>query len=83
MTDPDNLVLTLLREIRAEMNTRFSDLGSKLNQFDERFDRLEKKVENVRQAMHGESLLARYAVAEVDERFEEIEKRSAALENRN
>ncbi len=75
MAEPDNLVLVHLREIRTEMNARFDKV-------DERFDRLEKKVENVKQAAFGESVLGRYAAAEVEERLEQIEKRLTALEER-
>ena len=73
MAEPDNLVPVLLRELRADMDQRFA-------QADTRFDRLEKRLENVRQAAIGESVLGRYAAAEVEERLERIDKRLAALE---
>jgi tetrahydromethanopterin S-methyltransferase subunit G len=75
VAEPDNLVPVLLRELRADMDQRFV-------QADARFDRLEKRLENVRQAAIGESVLGRYAAAEVEERLEQIEKRLAALEMR-
>ena len=49
MAEPDNLVPVLLRELRADMDQRFA-------QADTRFDRLEKRLENVRQAAIGESV---------------------------
>ena len=75
MAEPDNLVPVLLRELRADMDQRFA-------QADTRFDRLEKRLENVRQAAIGELVLGRYAAAEVEERLERIDKRLAALEKR-
>ena len=75
MAEPDNLVPVLLRELRADMDQRFA-------QADTRFDRLEKRLENVRQAAIGESVLGRYAASEVEERLERIDKRLAALEKR-
>ena len=75
MAEPDNLVPVLLRELRADMDQRFA-------QADTRLDRLEKRLENVRQAAIGESVLGRYAAAEVEERLERIDKRLAALEKR-
>jgi chaperonin cofactor prefoldin len=75
LAEPDNLVPVLLRELRADMDQRFA-------QADTRFDRLEKRLENVRQAAIGESVLGRYAAAEVEERLERIDKRLAALEKR-
>jgi hypothetical protein len=62
MPEPDSLVLVLLREMRAEMNERFDGV-------DARFDRMEKRLEAVRQAAFGESLMARYTVAEVEDRL--------------
>ena len=73
MAEPDNLVLVLLRDMRAEMNTRF-------DQADARAERMEKKLEAVRQAAFGESLMARYTVAEVEERLQAIEKRLERIE---
>ncbi len=82
MSEPDTMVLSLLREIRAEINRRFSEMDQRFDGVDGRFDRLEK-VENIHQAMLGESVLGRYAVAEVEERPEQLEKRLAALEGRH
>lgn len=74
--EPQDLVLSLLREMRAEMASRFEDSQH-------RFDGVDKKLESLRQAMIGESVLGRYTVAEVEERFEKIESRLAALEKHN
>ena len=57
-------------------------MDQRFAQADTRFDRLEKRLENVRQAAIGESVLGRYAAAEVEERLEPIDKRLAALEKR-
>ena len=84
MAEPDNMILVLLREIRAEMNSRFDamtgDMNNRFNNVDNRFERLEKKLESVKQAAFGESVLGRYAVAEVENRFDTIEQRLEKLE---
>ncbi|MGU3495567.1 hypothetical protein ACLBXM_16125 [Xanthobacteraceae bacterium A53D] len=41
-----------------------------------------KRLESLRQAMLGESVLGRYTVAEVEQRLDKIETRLAALEKR-
>ena len=73
MAEPESMILPLLREIRAEMNRRFEVTDEKLTSgfqsVNERFDRLEKKIESVKQAAFGESVLGRYAAAEVEERL--------------
>ena len=83
MAEPDNMILVLLREMRAEVNARFDEVHEEFTRVDSRFDRLEKRLENIRQAAFGESVLGRYAAAEVEERLEHIEKRLEALEGRS
>ena len=80
MAEPESMILPLLREIRAEMNRRFDEVDRNFKAVDGRFDGLEKKIESVKQAAFGESVLGRYAAAEVEERLEQIEQRIAALE---
>lgn len=80
MSEPDNFILTLLREIRAEMNARFDAQDKRFDAHDKRFDALDAKIESLKQAMHGESVLGRYATAEFDDRIEAIEKRLDKLE---
>jgi len=75
MAEPENLILVHLQEFRVEMKDGFSKV-------DERFDRLEKRIENIKQAAFGESVLGRYAAAEVEERLEH-ERRLDALEGRS
>lgn len=80
MSEPDNFFLTLLREIRAEMKDGFQKVDRKLVEHDVRFDDLSKKIESLKQAMHGESVLGRYATAEFEDRLDAIEQRLAKLE---
>lgn len=80
MSEPDNFILTLLREIRAEMKEGFQKVDRKLVEHDVRFDELQKKIESLKQAMHGESVLGRYATAEFEDRLDAIEQRLAKLE---
>lgn len=80
MSEPDNFIVKLLREIRAEMNERFDAVDRRLVGHDKRFDGLDSKIESLKQAMHGESVLGRYATAEFEDRIEAIEKRLEKLE---
>lgn len=80
MAEPQDLIVPLLREMRAEMKAGFERIDHKLEVDGVRFDRLERRFDNLREAVNGESVLGRYAAAEVEERLEAIEKRLAALE---
>jgi hypothetical protein len=55
MAEPDNLILALLRELRAELDRQ-----------DKARRALETRFDNLRQAVNGESVLGRYAAAEVE-----------------
>ncbi|MCJ2133379.1 hypothetical protein MKK69_04760 [Methylobacterium sp. J-026] len=80
MAEPQDMILPLLREMRTEMHTGFERVARKLEDHDVRFDKIERRFDNLRQAVNGESILGRHAAAEVEERLEAIEKRLAALE---
>lgn len=69
MAEPDNLVLALLREIRAELDRQ--DAARKA---------LEGRFESIRQAVQGESFLGHCAAAEVEERLTAIEARLATAD---
>ncbi len=68
MAEPEDMILPLLREIRAEMNARF--------------DASDGRLDAMHHAINGESVLGRYAAAEVEERLDAIERRLADLEGR-
>lgn len=73
MAEPGNHTLHILREFREEFRA-FRD------QTAANFDDVRSRMDNLRQAVNGESVLGRYAAAEVEERPGEIERRLTALE---
>jgi hypothetical protein len=70
MADPDNLILMQLRDLRAEIARQNELLVATA-----------KKQTDMSRALVGETLLARYAVAEVEERLQAIEIRLDRLES--
>ncbi|WP_029003397.1 hypothetical protein [Azorhizobium doebereinerae] len=78
--EPDNMIPTLLRELRAHMDARFGKLDGEIGLVKGEVAENSKRLESLRQAMIGESVLGRYTVAEVEQRLEKIESRLAALE---
>lgn len=73
MADPENLILAKLRKMEASIERGFFLVNDRL-------DRLESKVENIKQAAFGESVLGRYAAAEVETRLDALEQRMAELD---
>ena len=54
MAEPDNLVLTLLREIRNDMKAGFEDVARRFEDVNRRLDGHDKRFEAIRQAINGE-----------------------------
>jgi hypothetical protein len=81
MAEPENHTLRLLQEIRKDVQS-LSERTDKLeNKVDGGFARVDKRMDTLQQAMNGESLLGRYAAAEVEERLASIETRLTAVES--
>lgn len=75
MSEPENLVLRQLRELRADMDRRFEATDAEIRA-------LQKRLDSQIQAITGESVLGRYAAVEVEEQLSAIRDRLHALENR-
>jgi polyhydroxyalkanoate synthesis regulator phasin len=86
MAEPENHTLHLLREIRSAIGALDGKLDDKIASLDNKIDRnheeLQKRIDSIRQAMLGESVLGRYATAEFDERLSALEQRVSAIESR-
>jgi hypothetical protein len=80
MAEPENQTLHILREIRTALQTLDRKTTSGFEAVDARFGKVEARLGNIWQALNGESILGRYAVADVEQRLETLEKRLNALE---
>jgi polyhydroxyalkanoate synthesis regulator phasin len=76
MSEPTDLTLRTLIELREAMKAGF-------DRMDARFTTLETRLESVKKAAFGESLVGRYMAAEVEERIEALEQRLSALEGKH
>ncbi len=83
MADAKDMSLPMLKELREEMRGGFKELRDGQSVIAKRMEKLEGRFENLRDAVNRESILGRYAVAEVENRLDAIEKRLSALEKRN
>jgi polyhydroxyalkanoate synthesis regulator phasin len=77
---PENQTPRVLRDLRAALDRLDSKVDGRFDGVDKRFDQVTARMDNIRQALNGESVLGRYAAAEVEKRLEAIEKRLADLE---
>ena len=80
MAAPENHTLRLLQDIRGAVGA----LDNRVDALDKKVDRnheeLKERIESLRQAAFGESVLGRYATAEFEDRISAIETRLSALE---
>jgi hypothetical protein len=65
MAEPESHTLHLLREIRGAIGA----LDGKVSKIDRDQEELQQRVDSIRQAMLGESVLGRYATAEFEDRL--------------
>lgn len=78
----DNHTLALLREMRGDNRALQEELRAGFSRMDARLERLESKVENIRNLLHAETTMNRCTVAGVETRPDEITRRLEALEAR-
>lgn len=82
MSEPKDMIVPLLRELRADLAASRSDLAAFRKETGERFAGLEAGQRNLRSAMAGETVLARILVGEYEERIEALEEKMKTLESR-
>ena len=77
------MILPLLREIRAEMISRFDGVGTRFDIVDRRLKALEETLVSHRQALSADSLLSKLVTGEFEERIEALTRRSRTWKRRN
>ena len=83
MAEPENHTLRLLQDIRRQGEETRADLASLRSEMADGFARVDKRLDSMHRAINGESVLGRYAAAEVEERLTAIEGRLSALESQH
>ena len=73
MAEPEDMIVPLLREMRAEINSRF-------DRVDARLDAVEKAQNTFRQAMMGDTLFSKLVTGEFEERIEVLERRLKVID---
>ena len=67
MTDPDNLVLTLLRELRTRVNMGFSDLNERVSAVEENIANTRSDIAALRRDIAIDAKLRAMLMRKVDE----------------
>lgn len=83
-SEPENLILTILREMRSRIDERFDQIESRIDRLDTELAELRAEVREGRTALNGLSYLVnlqtgdhRAALGEVNARLDRLERQRA------
>jgi archaellum component FlaC len=80
MAEPDDMILPMLREMRAEIAEKFKDNEAAHRRTQSRLEKIEETLGSFRHALTADSLLSKLVTGEFEERIEALEKRVKELE---
>ena len=80
MAEPSDMIIPMLREMRAEIASRFDGVDARLDTVDRRLAALDAVQASYRQALTADTLLSRLLTGEFEGRIEELERRVRELE---
>ena len=79
MAEPEDLILPLLREMRAENAALHKGTAGRLDLIDRRLASLEVAQRSFKQALGADSLLSKLVTGEFEERIEALERKVEEL----
>lgn len=80
MAETSDMILPLLREMRAENAERHGQSIERFRAVEERLDKMEATLATFRQALTADSLLSKLVTGEFEERLEVLERKVRELE---
>ena len=81
MADPEDMIIPLLQEMRAETASNFETVNDRLSKMDARLDKMGESLVTFRHALSADSYFGNVVTGELMERMEMFERRLSALEN--
>lgn len=77
--EPVDVIMPMLREIRAEVRQGFEEVGKCFEAVEQRLDKLESGQKTIRQAMQADTMMSRLVTGEFEDRIFELERKVDAL----
>jgi hypothetical protein len=75
MAEPDNLILSILREMRAEMSAFRGDVDRRFDVVDRRFDAVDERLDSVETKTDGIAVLLASVVGHFSHEVQELRVR--------
>jgi polyhydroxyalkanoate synthesis regulator phasin len=80
VADAADMIVPLLREMRAENATLHQQTRASVDALDKRLGKIEETLASYRQALTADSLLSKLVTGEFEERIEALERKVKDLE---
>ncbi len=80
MAEPADMIVPLLREMRAENKAGFDHVDARFGIVERRLGKIEETLVSYGQALTADSLLSKLLTGEFEERIEALEKKVKDLE---
>jgi hypothetical protein len=80
VAEPADMIVPLLREMRAENKAGFDQVDVRFGIVERRLGKIEETLVSYRQALTADSLLSKLLTGEFEERIEALEKKVKDLE---
>jgi polyhydroxyalkanoate synthesis regulator phasin len=80
MADPADMIMPMLRDMRAENKALHGATAERLDLIERRLKKLEDAQVSYRQALTADTLMSRLLTGEFEERIEALEKKMQELE---
>ncbi len=78
-SEPENMMLLLLREMRADIDRRFNEVRTDFDDVKQRLDKLESGQKTIRQALTADTMMSKFVTGDFEERIFELERKVEAL----
>lgn len=81
MAEPDDMILPMLRETRAENKALHEATVQRLDLIDQRLKKIEQAQVSYGQALTADTLMSKLLTGEFEERIETLERKASTVQN--
>jgi hypothetical protein len=79
MSEPKDMIVPMLREMREEMQTEFRGVRADLSTVNKRLEKIEGRQVSFREAMIADTMMSKFVTGNFEERIGTLEKDVALL----